>query len=60
MKEIDRLLKQWIPVNTIIREEVREAIIQMKMEAMDRAYAQGHKMGVEAGLDYKLNTTIDG
>ena len=28
MKEIDRLLKQWIPVNTIIREEVRNAIVK--------------------------------
>ena len=43
MKEIDRLLKQWIPVNTIIREEIREAIIQMKMETMDRAFQKGYK-----------------
>ena len=28
MKEIDRLLKQWIPVNTIIRDEVRRAIVK--------------------------------
>ena len=28
MKEIDRLLKQWIPVNTIIRAEVRDAIVK--------------------------------
>ena len=60
MKEIDILLKQWIPVNTIIREEIREAIVKMKMEAMDKAYAQGHIMGVEAGLDYKLNTNTNG
>ena len=60
MKEIDRLLKQWIPVNTIIREEIREAIVQMKMKAMDRAYAQGHKMGVEEGNNYKINTNKDG
>ena len=61
MKEIDRLLKQWIPVNTIIREEIRNAIIKHKMESMDKAYAQGHKVGVEAGLDYKrksLNNSI--
>ena len=58
--EIDILLKKWIPVNTIIREEVREAIIQMKMEAMSRAYSSGHKAGVEAGLDYKLNTNTNG
>ena len=28
MKEIDRLLKMWIPVNTIIREEIRNAIVK--------------------------------
>ena len=28
MKEIDRLLKQWIPVNTIIRAEVRDTIVK--------------------------------
>ena len=43
MEEIDKLLKQWIPVNTIIREEVREAIIQMKMEAIDKAFQKGYE-----------------
>ncbi len=28
MKEIDRLLKQWIPVNTIIRAQIRAAIVK--------------------------------
>ena len=28
MEEINRLLKQWIPVNTIIREEIRNAIVK--------------------------------
>ena len=28
MKEIDRLLKQWIPENTIIRAEIRTAIVK--------------------------------
>ena len=28
MKEIDELLKQWIPVNTIIREKIRKAIVK--------------------------------
>ena len=60
MKEIDILLKKWIPVNTIIREEIRNAIIKHKMESMDKAYAQGHKAGVEAGLDYKINTNTNG
>ena len=44
MKEIDEKLNQWI-YNSIIRAEVREAIVQMKMKAMDRAY--------KAGLDFK-------
>jgi hypothetical protein len=65
MKEIDRLLKQWIPVNTIIREEIREAIVQMKMEAMDRAFQKGYeaclfKNAYEAEQKYKLNTNKDG
>ena len=60
MKEIDKLLKQWIPVNTIIREEIRKAIIQMKMKAMSKAYSSGHEAGVEAGLDYKQNTNTNG
>ena len=59
MKEIDKLLEKWIK-NSIIRKEVKEAIIQHKMKSMDKAYAQGHKMGVEAGLDYKQNTNEDG
>ena len=28
MKEIDILLERWIPVNTIIRAEVRDAIVK--------------------------------
>jgi len=28
MKEIDDLLKQWIPVNTIIRAKIRAAIVK--------------------------------
>ena len=28
MKEIDQMLKQWIPVNTIIREQFRKIIIK--------------------------------
>ena len=52
MKEIDILLKQWIPVNTIIREEIREAIMKERIKQ--------YTLGVEAGLDYKLNTNEDG
>ena len=60
MKEIDRLLKQWIPVNTIIREEIREAIVQMKMKAMDRAYKAGRHHLLIHQSDYKQNTNEDG
>ena len=52
MKEIDNKLKQWIPVNTIIRDEVREAIIKYGTKSYEK--------GLEAGLDYKLNTNEDG
>ena len=52
MKEIDRLLKQWIPVNTVIRHKIREAIVKECFKSYD--------LGVEAGLDYKLNTNEDG
>ena len=52
MKEIDILLKQWIPVNTIIRDEVREAIIKYGTKSYEK--------GLEAGLDYKINTNTNG
>jgi hypothetical protein len=52
MKKIDQLLKQWIPVNTIIREEIKEAIVKYGRKSYD--------LGVEAGLDYKQNTNEDG
>ena len=39
MKEIDRLLKQWIPVNTIIREEIRIAILK-ETKQMANEYAE--------------------
>ena len=48
MKEVDRLLKQWIPVNTIIREEIRVAIVKECLKE--------YNLGVEAGLDHKINT----
>ena len=28
MEEIDQMLKQWIPVNTIIREQFRKVIVK--------------------------------
>ena len=43
MKEIDRLLKQWIPVNTIIRDEVRAAIVKEIDKQKDIAYKASKK-----------------
>ena len=43
MKEIDRLLKQWIPVNTIIRDEVRAAIVKEIDKQKDIAYKAGYE-----------------
>ena len=63
MEEVDVLLKRWIPVNTIIREEVREAIVKMKMEAMDRAYKAGYELAQTGQIkraDYKPNTNKAG
>ena len=52
MREIDILLKQWVPVNTIVREEIRAAIMKER--------AKQYTLGVEAGLDYKQNTNTNG
>ena len=52
MKEIDRLLKQWIPVNTIIRHQIREAIVKECFKSFD--------LGVEEGKNYKQNTNTNG
>tara|TARA_R110002012_G_scaffold236552_2_gene410303 strand:+ start:1991 stop:2149 length:159 start_codon:yes stop_codon:yes gene_type:complete len=51
MKEIDILLERWIPVNTIIREEIRTAIVKECLKQ--------YNLGVEAGLDYKINTNTN-
>ena len=56
MKEIDEKLKQWIPVNTIIRAEVRQVIVDYIEKEVNKAYERG----LEAGLDYKLNTNTNG
>ena len=56
MKEIDQKLKQWIPVNTIIRAEVRKVIVDYVEKEVNKAYERG----LEAGLDYKLNTNTNG
>jgi hypothetical protein len=40
VKEIDQMLKQWIPVNTIIREQFRKIIIK----EMTRQFESGLKI----------------
>jgi predicted Ser/Thr protein kinase len=42
MKEIDRLLKQWIPVNTIVRKEIRDAIVKEIEKAQIQGYEAAH------------------
>jgi len=51
MKEIDQMLNQWIH-SSIIRAEVREIIV--------KELQKEYHLGVEAGLDYKLNTNQNG
>ena len=51
MKEIDEMLEQWIH-SSIIRAEMKEMIVKYGRKSYD--------LGVEAGLDYKLNTNEDG
>ena len=51
MKEIDEKLGQWI-YNSIIRAEIRETIV--------KECSKQYNLGIEAGLDYKQNTNING
>jgi|VirMetMinimDraft_7_1064189.scaffolds.fasta_scaffold248178_1 hypothetical protein len=55
MKEIDRLLKMWIPVNTIIRKEIRDAIVKVILK-----YNHPNNKSCLCELDYKQNTNEDG
>ena len=41
MKEIDQMLKQWIPVNTLIREKFRNIIIKYVQKKTDEAFESG-------------------
>ena len=58
MKEIDILLERWIPVNTIIREEVRAAIVK----EIDKAYKTGYETAHDEArqINYKINTITNG
>jgi len=59
MKEIDEKLDQWI-YNTIIRAEIRELIVKeievTRLKAINFAYDKAYELGIEAGLDHKINT----
>ena len=59
MKEIDQLLKQWIPVNTIIRKEIRKTIEDAIRNAQGNGFVRGYHKGMEV-VGYKLNTNEDG
>ena len=51
MREIDKLLKQWV-LNSIIRHKIREEIVKECFKSFD--------LGVEEGKNYKLNTNTNG
>ena len=38
MKRIDQMLKQWLPVNTVVREEFRNIIIKYIQLKMDESF----------------------
>ena len=57
MEEIDQLLKQWIPVNTIIRAKIRKAILKEINRREEKAIKRAYELGIEAELDHKLNKT---
>ena len=45
MKHIDQMLKQWFPVNTIIRQQFRKIIAKAICEAYNRGYRDGGSVG---------------
>ena len=51
MKEIDQMLDQWVH-SSIIRAKLRELIVKECFKSYD--------LGVESGLDYKINTNTNG
>ena len=50
MKEIDQMLNQWIH-NSVVRAEIREIIM--------KKFIKQYSLGVEAGLDHKINTNTN-
>tara|TARA_R110002167_G_scaffold268577_1_gene475009 strand:+ start:590 stop:730 length:141 start_codon:yes stop_codon:yes gene_type:complete len=45
MKYIDQMLKQWFPVNTIIRSQFRKVIVKAMEEAYNKGYRDGQSIG---------------
>ena len=45
MDKIEQMLKQWLPVNTIIREQFRKIIVKAIQEAYNRGYRDGGSVG---------------
>ena len=45
MKYIDQMLKQWFPVNTIIRGQIRKLIVNALKEAYNKGYRDGGSVG---------------
>ena len=45
MKEIDQMLKQWIPVNTIIRKQLRDLIVKEIEQRKSQGKVKDVKMG---------------
>tara|TARA_R110000744_G_scaffold198345_1_gene317576 strand:- start:1258 stop:1434 length:177 start_codon:yes stop_codon:yes gene_type:complete len=45
MDKIEQMLKQWLPVNTIIREQFRKIIVKAIQEAYNKGYRDGGSAG---------------
>ena len=50
MKEIDQKLKQWIH-SSVIRAELKQIIVKECLKQ--------YNLGIEAGLDHKINTNTN-
>jgi len=44
MREIDQMLKQWLPVNTLVREKFRNIIIKHIQLKMDESFNDARKI----------------
>ena len=45
MDKIEQMLKQWLPVNTIIREQFRKIIVKAIQKAYNKGYRDGGSVG---------------